>query len=492
MQPPQPGNNLNVQDAARDRIALWRAEPVRFVREVFHVEPTEQQRQGLEALTGSAHITIRSGHGTGKTAFLAWSIIHAMTCYYPSRIPCTAPTGHQLDDILWRELALWHQAMEPQFQQLFDYKIREFNLKSNPEISFAVGRTSSRERPEALQGFHMHSGLLRFIIDEASGVPDKVFEVAEGALSTRHSSVLMTSNPTRRRGYFYDSHHMFGDEYLCLHWDSEKSPLVDEGFIGRMARKYGKDSNVYRVRVLGDFPMQEEGSVISYDSVVAAQNRDVEQVDGPVVWGVDVARGGKDRSVLSKRRMNVMLEQPIVWRGLDTEQLSDIIAEEYDNTDKEERPDEIIIDVIGLGAGVFDNLHYRGLPALGCNVSERASASDRFNRLRDELWVKCAHWFSSGSVRIPDVQNEVMDDFISQLTSIKYDEPTPQGKAKVQSKIDIRDEDTGIRMASPDMADAFVLTFRSYIKRDAMLVRKSRFNAYIRRQRNDRTRLNLL
>lgn len=479
------------QDVAKDRIELWRHEPAQFVRDVFHVEPTDYQEQALEALNSHGHVSIRSGHGTGKSATAAWGIMHTMACYYPTKIPCTAPTGHQLDDILWKELALWHQKMDPELRRLFIHKARLFEFASNPDLSFAVARTSSPENPEALQGFHMLSGVLMFVLDEASGIHDKVFEVSEGALSTPGSRVLMTSNPTRRRGYFFDSHHMFRDEYTCLHWNSENSPLVDPKFCERMARKYGKDSNVYRVRVLGEFPRQEGDAVVDFDAVTSAQDRDVEQVDGPMLWGVDVARGGKDRSVLVKRRMNVMDGPPIVWRNKDGEQIADLVALEHEKTEPGNRPDEILVDVIGYGSSAYDSLFYRGFPVVPVNVSERASVNDRFNRLRDELWAKCAHWFASQAVKIPKEPVDLMDEFIDELTAIKYEDPTPQGKTKVQSKLDIMNTDTGTKMRSPDLADALVLTFRSYVKPDAILSRKNR-QKWRRSQLFERPRLQLL
>ena len=478
-------------EIAQERIAHWRHNPGDFVRQVFHVKPTDYQEEALKALVEHGHVSIRSGHGTGKSALDAWAIILTMTCFYPTRIPCTAPTGHQLDDILWKELATWHQAMDPNFKKFFEHTARRFDFKSGGGLSFAVARTSSRDNPEALQGFHSRDGALLFVLDEASGIHDKVFEVSEGALSTKGSRVLMTSNPTRRRGYFYDSHHMFKDEYACFQWNSEESPLVDPAYCKRMARKYGKDSNIYRVRVLGEFPRQEGDAVVDIDSVLNAQGRDVDPVDGPVLWGVDVARGGKDRSVLVKRRMNIMLEAPTAWRGKDSEQLADLIVQEYEKAEPEDKPDEIIIDMIGLGAGVYDILFYRDFPVVGVNVSERASAHDRYNRLRDELWAKCAHWFNSGAVRIPTQPGEIMTDFIDELTSIKYDDPTPQGKTKVQSKIDIMNDDTATRMNSPDLADAFVLTFRSYIKPDAIL-RRNKAQNWRNMIRKERPRLQLL
>ncbi len=487
MAPPQ----ISPIDVARERIAYWRADPAYFVSDVFHVEPTSYQKEAFKALAAGDHISISSGHGTGKTAFDAWTILHNMVCFYPVCVPCTAPTGHQLDDILWKELGRWHSEMGSEFAGLFDAKVRLFEFISNPNKSFAVGRTASRSNPEALQGFHMFEGVLCFILDEASGIYDKVFELSEGALSTRGAKVVMTSNPTRRHGYFYDSHHRFADEYACFKWSSEKSRLVDPAYPKRMARKYGRDSNVYRIRVLGEFPKQDADSVISYDAVMDAMDRDVVQVDGPMVWGLDVARKGKNASALGKRRMNVIPEMPKVWRNKDTVQLADLVCEEYNSTAREEKPQEIMIDIIGLGAGVYDTLRWRGLPAVAVNVAENASAHDRFHKLRDELWVRCAEWFDSRSVWMPSEPEDEVEQLIDELTAIKYDDPTSTGKTKIQSKRDIVDPDIGTHMESPDVADSIVLTFKSRLKVDAPL-RKRRMSPIERELKQERPRLSLL
>ena len=112
----------------------------------------------------------------------------------------------------------------------------------------------------------------------------------------------------------------------------------------------------------------------------------------PVVWGLDVARYGDDRSVLVKRQGRKVLPGIKVWRKLDLMQLAAKVVEEFKAERHDMRPAEVLVDVIGLGAGVVDRLrqlHSEGMfPPLvrGINVSEASSMSDRFLRLRDELW----------------------------------------------------------------------------------------------------------
>jgi hypothetical protein len=216
-----------------------------------------------------------------------------------------------------------------------------------------------------------------------------------------------------------------------------------------MEFKYGKDSNVVRVRVDGDFPRAEDDAVIPLELVEAAVNRDVEPF-GPRIWGVDVARFGDDRTVLIKRCTNATLGVHISWQGKDTMQTAGKIYVEWLDTPPEHRPVMIAVDVIGVGAGVADRLTELGLPVFPVNVSEEPSVDDnRYLRLRDELWFKAREWLQKKDCRL-----ERDDVLTAELTLPKY-KYTSQGKLQVQSK----DEMKKIYPQSPDVADAFCLTF---------------------------------
>ena len=422
-------------------------DPVLFVEQVFGVEPDEWQKEALRAIITHDRITIRSGHGIGKSAFLSWVLIWWLVVHPECKIPCTAPTGHQLNDVLWGEVAKWVQNAHPAIKQLINVTSERIVRTDNPRAAFAVARTARKEQPEALQGFH--SDNLLFLIDEASGVEDVIFEVGEGALSTKGAKVIMTGNPTRTSGYFYDSHHRMRQSWYTMRVSCEEVKMVDPKFIKNMELRYGRDSNVFRVRVLGDFPDSEDNVVIPLALLEAAATREVEQVDGKVVWGLDVARFGDDRSALAKRKKNKLLEPVKSWKGKDLMQTVGLVVHEYENTPHHKRPDMILVDSIGVGAGVVDRLREQGYPVRGINVSEAPSVGDKHVRLRDELWWKGREWFEGRDVWIPDD-----DELIGELTSLTY-EFTSSGKIKVESKADAKKR--GI--PSPDIADAFLLTF---------------------------------
>lgn len=435
--------------ALQEKVLEWRkGGPALFAQQALGATPTEQQLEASKAIVDRRRVSIRSGHGTGKSAFMAWCVLWFMVCYFPCKVPCTAPTGHQLNDVLWAEIAKWLRKFKdriPQLAEEYDWSSERFYMRDHPNESFAVARTSRPENPEALQGFHSENIL--FLIDEASGVPEAVFQVAEGALSTEGAFVVMAANPTREDGYFYESHHKMRARWAALHWDGELSPMVSQQYIEDMRAKYGVDSPIYQVRVKGNFATATDG-VIPLSLCLAAQERQVEVFEhAPVIWGLDVARFGDDSTALAKRKGNHQLEPTKEWFGKDTMQTVGLIKIEYDKSD--EKPDAINVDVIGIGAGVVDRGREIGLPMVGVNVAESASADTRYSRLRDELWFKGREWLDAKDCRLADD-----DALIAELTTAKY-QILSSGKIKVEGKDEMKKR--GVQ--SPNRADAWLLTF---------------------------------
>jgi len=423
-------------------------DPVLFVEGVLGAKPEEWQKKALYAVRDNDRVAIRSGHGIGKTAFLSWLILWWVLTRSPSRIACTANTSSQLSDILWAEVAKWHRCMPDGLKELIEVTSAKVELTG--QDSFAVARTARRETPEALQGFHSPNML--FLVDEASGVDNIIFEVGEGAMSTEGAKTVMTGNPTRTSGYFYEAFNKMKDSFFTMKVSSQDSTQVGPKFIEDMKAKYGEDSNIYRVRVLGEWPEADDDVVIPLHLLQAAADRDQVAADTtPVVWGLDVARFGTDKSALCKRKGNVVTEPIKSWRNKDLMEMCGIILNEYETTTWSDRPVEILIDSIGLGAGVVDRLTELDLPVRGINVAESASMGERYGRLRDELWFLGKEWFEARDCTIPD-QEELIDDLSKPRFSF-----LSNGKLKVEGK----DEMKRRGLNSPDLADAFCLTFAS-------------------------------
>jgi len=425
----------------------YRDDPVRFAREVIGIEPDEWQVELLDAVAAPSirRISVRSGHGVGKSTGVAMAAIWHVLMRYPSKTVVTAPTSAQLFDACFAEMKSVAKRLKPPFNTLLEVKSDRIELKSAPESTFISCRTSRAEQPEALAGVHSEHVLL--LADEASGVPEAVFEAASGSMSGHSATTVLTGNPTRNTGFFYDTHNRLREDWYTMHVSCIDSPRVSDDFVDDMKRRFGEDSPAYFVRVLGSFPPAEEDTVIPVFLIEHAFSNKIKiNEDTTAIWGLDVARQGGDSSVLCKRQ-GPMIHPMTVWRNLDLMQLSGAVKAEYDAMPPSRRPAEIIIDSNGFGAGVLDRLRELGLPARGLNVSERAVAKQTYLNLRAELWFKCKAWLEGMDVSLPKD-----DALYSELAGPRY-MFTSSGKIQVESKESMKKR--GIR--SPDRADALCL-----------------------------------
>ena len=425
-------------------VACNSLDPVLFVEAILQANPEEWQRKALYAVRDNDRVAgIRSGHGIGKTAFLSWLILWWVLTRSPSRIACTANTASQLSDILWAEVAKWHRRMPDGLKELIEVKSDKVELTG--QDSFAVARTARRETPEALQGFHSPNML--FLIDEASGVDDIIFEVGEGAMSTEGAKTVMTGNPTRTSGYFYEAFNKVADRWFTMKVASSDSTQVGKSFIEDMKLKYGEDSNIYRVRVLGEWPEADDDVVIPLHLLQSAADRDQQAAETTLWCGAWMWRDLADKTALCKRKGNVVTEPIKTWRNKDLMEICGIILNEYETTRWSERPAEILVDSIGLGAGVVDRLMELDLPVRGINV-----------------WLKVLQWVSvmvacamsfgfwqKNGLESRDCKIPEQEELISDLSKPRF-KFTSNGKLKVESK----DEMKRRGLNSPDLQTVFV------------------------------------
>jgi len=428
-------------------ILTYEKHPDLFVEDLLGVTPQDWQREVMSAVAkGQRRCSIRSGHGVGKSSCASWLMIWFLLTRYPVKIVVTAPTASQLFDALFAECKRWIKELPTPIKSLLEMKSDRIELGSSPTEAFISARTSRSESPESLAGVHADHVLL--VVDEASGVPESVFEAAYGSMSGKDATTILLGNPTRSSGYFYETHTRLRDSWWTKQVSCLDSPLVSPDFIAEMELKYGADSNAMRVRVLGEFPLAEDDTLISLHAVEQASKRVVEQPEGtPVVWGLDVARYGDDASVLCIRQGR-HLQALHRWKKLSLMELSGRVLDLLNSAD--EPPEEILVDSIGLGAGVLDRLRELDISARGVNVSESPAMADRYANLRAELWDLTKSWFNE-EVQIPND-----DSLIADLTAPRYSFNS-SGKMIVESKAE-----TKKRLGrSTDFADSLVLTFAS-------------------------------
>jgi phage terminase large subunit len=430
-----------------ESVLLYADRPAEFVEDLLNVTPQDWQKEVMQAVAEKhRRLSIRSGHGVGKSSCASWLMIWYLLTRYPCKVVVTAPTASQLFDALFAECKRWIKELPSPLRNLLEMKSDRIELAASPTEAFISARTSRSESPESLAGVHAEHVLL--VVDEASGVPESVFEAAYGSMSGKNATTILLGNPTRSSGYFFETHTRLRDSWWTKKVSCEDSHLVSEDFIKEMEVKYGIDSNAMKVRCYGEFPTAEDDTLISLHAVEQASKRTVEQPEGtPVVWGLDVARYGDDASVLCIRKGRHLLKLQS-WKKLSLMELSGRVLDLLNTAD--EPPEEILVDSIGLGAGVLDRLRELDISARGVNVSESPAMADRYANLRAELWDLTKSWFNE-EVQIPND-----DSLIADLTAPRYSFNS-SGKMIVESKAE-----TKKRLGrSTDFADSLVLTFAS-------------------------------
>lgn len=336
-------------------IKYYASHPVELVEDIIGAIPDREQRKLLQSIAENRMTTVRSGHGIGKSTVEAWAIIWFMLTRPFPKIPCTAPTQHQLYDILWAEVSKWIRNSKVLQKELIWTKEKLY-MRGYPEEWFAVARTASK--PDALQGFHAENVL--YIIDEASGVDDSIFEPVLGALSTPGSRLLMCGNPTQLSGFFYDSHNKNRASYKAFHIDGRNSSRVSKEFVQTIIDMYGEDSDVFRVRVAGEFPLQEDDIFIPLSLIEASIMTEPKTNKNPsfIHIGCDVARFGDDKTVIGYN-VDGKVSFYKKRRGQDLMKTADdivMLGEELIRKYKFNGMIPVKIDDGGVGGGVVDRL----------------------------------------------------------------------------------------------------------------------------------------
>lgn len=471
-------------------ILYYADNPVDFVEDIIRAKPDPHQRDILNSIAKYPMTSVRSGHGIGKSAVESWAVIWFLATRPFPKIPCTAPTQHQLWDILWAEAAKWLRS-NPVLTDSLIWTREKIYMRGYPEEWFAVARTASK--PDALQGFHADNVL--YVIDEASGVRDDIFEPVLGALSTEGARLLMCGNPTKITGFFYNSHHKDRGQYSTLHVDGRDSSRVDTRFIKTVVEMFGEDSDVFRVRVAGEFPRALPDSFIPMEWAEKASEGEAPALETVrrVDIGIDVARFGDDSSVLSPVLDRAVQEAPEVYHHNDTMELAGRAVQAIRRYALlyEWAAIHVKIDCDGLGVGVYDRLNEQREEII------RAVEDDRAERYKDlepydpripppfDLQIVECHFGGEGGTISDDDPIEYQnstglmwgavrealrkgtihlwydDKQISQLSNRKYS-VNSSGKIELERKEAMKKRG----LSSPDMADALALALHNPVVSD--------------------------
>lgn len=450
-----------------EAILYYADHPVEFVEDIIGATPDEEQAKILRSVAQNQMTSVRSGHGVGKSTVEAWVVIWFMVTRPFPKIPCTAPTQHQLFDILWAEVSKWLRHNKALADEIVWTKEKVY-MKGYPEEWFAVARTASK--PDALQGFHADDVL--YIIDEASGVDDSIFEPVLGALSTPGARLLMCGNPTQLSGFFYESHNKNRASYAAFHIDGRKSSRVSQDFVQTIIRMYGEDSDVFRVRVAGDFPLQEDDIFIPLPLVENSIMTEFSPRKSPdsIHIGCDVARFGDDRTVIGYK-IDEKAEFYKKRQGQDTMKTADdivllgeMLVQRYRLTPDKDGPIPVKVDDGGVGGGVVDRLRQ-----MKRNAPEKLWWLEIYPVIFGQR-IKHKHYHDSTTYMMSVVKKLLQpydedghkkpvelilpddDDLVAQLSGRKY-ALTETSKIKVESKDAMKKRGR----PSPDEADCVLL-----------------------------------
>ena len=407
------------------------------------------------AITEAIQIAAASGHGVGKSTLVSWIILWAISTFEDTRGVVTANTETQLKTKTWAELGKWHRL----FMGSHLFKLTATALYSvDParERTWRIDMVPWSERnTEAFAGLHNKGKRVLVVFDEASAIPDIIWETAEGAMTDALTQIVwcVFGNPTRNSGRFRECFGRFKHRWWTEQVDSRTVTITNKDQFQRWIDDYGEDSDFVRVRIRGVFPRVGEMEFISFEDVDAAMSRDpISNLTDPLALGVDVARYGSAESVIFVRKGRDAQSIPLLaYRGLNTVELAQKVREAHEQF----HSDGIFIDGGGVGGGVVDNVRQLHLYCWDVQFGGKDDVGgwaqgvegERYANKRAAMWGAMRAWDKTGSlVNDPELRG--------QLTGLTYTYNL-RGEIQLEKKEDMVKRG----LESPDRADALALTF---------------------------------
>lgn len=466
-----------------DEVSMYYDDPLGFVLFAFpwgepgtleqEPGPDNNQREFLESLAkevkarkfdGSTPVmpikmAETSGHGTGKSAMGAWIAAWLLSTRPHSIGTVTAGTYSQLEEKTWAAIKHWMKLCIT--AHWFDIQSSGIFHKSYPETWKVTPQTCKKENAQSFAGQHARQSSSWYLFDEASEVPDEIYETAEGGLTDGEPFWFVWGQPVRNTGEFYQI--CFGskrERWNHRRIDGRSSRFTNQSLIQQWITDYGLESDFCKVRVLGLPPAASELQYIDKKRIDEARKRVQTALQGePLVAGFDVSGGGKAWNVIRFRRGldgNPAGMEPVRIPGErdpDRSQRLGICAELL----RDQRPDRklgaLFIDS-AFGAAIAVGLKNLGFT----NVFEVNAGGDSPDvhclNMRAYMWMKGKDWLLLGG--IPDEpDNTPIEKSLCQQLALPGYHINTSGKLVIESKKSIQERGE----ASPDDADAFLLTF---------------------------------
>ena len=396
-------------------------------------------------------MAVTSGHGVGKSAMTGWIVDWIMSTRPFCQGTITANTSTQLETKTWAQIAKWTKLCVT--GRWFDVNTGRGSMKmsriGHAESWFCSAQTCREENSEAFAGQHAASSTSFYINDEASAVPDKIFEVQEGGLTDGEPMQFKFGNPTRNTGRFRECWRKFRHRWETYEIDSRDVQITNKDYLQGMIDDNGVDSDLVKVRVRGIFPSQSVKQFISEDDVDAAYGRFMREESfsfAPVILGVDPAWSGDDEFVVWMRQGNYSQKLFVAAKNDNDVHMANIIARLQD----EYKAVCVNVD-LGYGTGIvsaattmgrqWNLVSFAGKPLdIGC-LNKRA-----------EMWKEMRDWLKAGGA-LPE------DDVIRTDLTSPETVPRVDGKLQLESKESMKKRG----VPSPNRADALALTFATQV-----------------------------
>ena len=409
--------------------------------------------------------TTASGHGIGKSCLVAWIVKFILDTRPMSVGTVTANTAEQLKTKTWAEIGKWHKISVT--AHWFEYTTgrgamslyhKSDDFKEQWKCSAVTCR---EENSEAFAGQHAAGGTSFYIFDEASAIPDKIFDVREGGTTDGEPMTFDFGNPTRNSGRFHaNCIGKFKHNYIFRQIDSRTVQLPNKERIQQWIDDYGLDSDFIKVRVLGQFPSLGSVQFIGSADVNAAVKRElVSNRHAAVIIGVDVARFGDDHSCIWPRiGTDARSFPPEKHQGLDGVQLAMKIIEKikmFQALGFALEDIHVFIDGTGgYGGSPADHLRHNGWPAIEINFAGGVADKAKYRYRGDEMWGRMRDSIRT-DLCLPGVEEPITSEIVTELTQREYGFTLQGNKIHLETKKDMKARG----VPSPDIADALALTY---------------------------------
>lgn len=471
--------------ADQKRAEAYFNDPVAWARDIAGIHLWSKQREAAQAVMDNKNVAIKAGHGVGKSLWIAVIICWWIDTRAPDVfVASTAPSQAQIGAIVWREIRsiknrisarhkdyLRREKAGLDVEGLPDHELpgyitadNEWKLEGGTILGFGR-RPPENKEGSAMQGIHARYVLA--VGDEAVGLSEDMIDALGNITSNENSRRVLIANPTNPASYFgklfrdntgawvfltisvLDSPN-FTDERYELPADALEK-LTGPEYVEDKRKEYGEGSPRYLSRVLGEFAYDLGDTLIKTEDIgVAIDTNIVPMANEPVHLGVDVARFGKDASVIYANQGGRL--RYVSHYAEDTRVTQ--VANWVHKWAVDMNAAEVRVDGHGIGGGVVDILV--GLPdrkytVISMNSNGTPPDRQQWHNNRAYWWDQFRSAVRSGLIDMDkdDTEYEKLHD---ELTMVEYKFSASSGGLLIESKDDMKKR--GVK--SPDFADSAI------------------------------------